>query len=477
MASYYAVPLGWLRPGLVLALVAIISGCASLSKDAGFGDIQADVRERLGHDVQWVRDAEDRRAIDELIRTRLASELSLTDAVQIALLNNPGLQATYAELGIAEADLVQASRLRNPGFTFTRLERAGELDIERQFLFDVLGLLTLPTRSQIEARRFELAKLRVSNEILQVIAQTRRAYYQAIAAQQRLQYLEDVNTAAEASAELASRMASVGNWSRLQQARQQLFYSESIAQLAQGRQQALAAREQLTRLLGLTASDKDYQLAERLPALPSQLKAARDVEHLGIEQRLDIRMARIEVEGLAKSLGLTRSTRFVNVLEASYLRNSASGEPRQSGYEVELQIPLFDFGSAKVAKAEAIYMQAVNRVREIAVNAQSDIRVAYADYRTAYDIARHYRDEIVPLSQRIADENLLRYNGMLIDVFELLAESRAQVASVNAYLQALRDFWLAETALEMAMLSGRETVLSGVTDGAMPTLASPAGGH
>lgn len=97
-------------------------------------------------------------------------------------------------------------------------------------------------------------------------------------------------------------------------------------------------------------------------------------------------------------------------------------------------------------------MQAVERAAEAAVNARSEVREAYNYYRTTYDIARHYRDEIVPLNKRIADENLFRYNGMLIGVFELLADARAQIASVNSYIESLRDFWIAQSDLQMALI-------------------------
>ena len=95
-------------------------------------------------------------------------------------------------------------------------------------------------------------------------------------------------------------------------------------------------------------------------------------------------------------------------------------------------------------------MQSVHRTAQIAVIAQSEVRESYQTYRTAYDLARHYRDEVVPLRKRIAEENVLRYNGMLIGVFELLADAREQVASVNAYLDALRDFWVAQTDFDLA---------------------------
>ncbi len=464
---------------LFLAALVLLGGCASLAPDGGFGPVQDAAKAGLGKDVQWAQTARDRDAIRTRIEPLLARPLSVDDAVQIALLNNPGLQATYSELRIADANLVQAGRLRNPGFTFQRLERDGPggevVDIERKFLFDVLGLLTLPTRTRIETRRFEQTQLRVTAEVMRVAADTRRAYFSAVAAEQGVRYMEDVKDVADASADLARRMAAAGNWSKLDQSRQQVFYAETAAQLARTRQTALAERERLTRLMGLSGEDIRFRLPDHLPELPKAAKAQPTIEAEAIDQRLDVQAARKEVDGLAKSLGLTRATRFVNVLDASYLRNSSSGEPRQTGYEIELSIPIFDSGDAKVARAEAVYMQAVNRLSEVAINARSQVREAYAAYQTAFDLARHYRDEIVPLRKQIAEENLLRYNGMLISVFELLADARSQMASVNGYIEALRDFWLADADLQSALTGGG--VRGVAMKGGLTPVAEPAGGH
>ena len=167
---------------------------------------------------------------------------------------------------------------------------------------------------------------------------------------------------------------------------------------------------------------------------------------------MDVQAARLGAEQLAKNLGLTKATRFVNVLEVGAVRNSYNDLPVQRGYTISLELPIFDWGTARVAKAEAIYMQSVNRAAETAINARSEVRQAYKGYRSSFDIARHFRDEIVPLKKRISEENQLRYNGMLIGVFELLADARSQIGSVQGYIDALRDFWIAQADLDMALI-------------------------
>ena len=386
------------------------------------------------------------------VKTLLASPLSVDDAVQIALLNNRGLQAMYGELGIAEADLVQAGRLRNPRFAYRNVHGGSEFNIERALTSDFMQLITMPLATKLERRRFEATQLRVASEVLQVAVLTRKAFFSAVAARQTASYMEDVKVSAEAGAEIARRMAAVGNWNKLNQAREHVFYAEATARLSRAKLDAVVQREQLTRLMGVWGEDTKFSLPDRLPDLPKIPNELIDVESLALKQRLDIRAMRSDMEGLASSLGLTKASRFINVLELGPSEVRDSNVPIKRGYEISVELPIFDWGTARVGKAEAIYMQAVNRAAEVAINARSEVRESYAGYLTAYDLAKHYRDEIVPLRKQISDENLLRYNGMLMGVFELLADAREQVSSVNAYIEVLRDYWLADAELQMAFV-------------------------
>lgn len=434
---------------LVLVFSAVfLGGCATFSEDSGFGTVETAAKERLNKEVKWVKSDAEAESVQTTIKQLLAKPLSVNDAVQIALLNNRGLQATYAELGISEADLVQAGRMTNPHFAYLRTRNGDERKLEWALTFPIIDLLTIPLRTRIEGRRFEETKLSVAARAIGVGLETRSAWYQAVAAGQTVRYMEQVKDAAEASAELARRMARTGNFPKLTQMREQVFYAEVVAQLARARQNAIAKRERLARLMGLYGKDLAFKLPERLPDLPTDTPEVKDLEATAIAQRYDVQAAKRSTEALAESLGLTKATRFINALEFGPASTKEDPEPWKRGFEISLQLPIFDWGGARVAKAEAIYMQSVHRLAEIAVNARSEVREAYSGYRTAYETAKHYRDEIVPLRKKISDENLLRYNGMLISVFELLADAREQVMSVNAAIEAQRDFWLAENVLQ-----------------------------
>jgi outer membrane protein TolC len=453
------------------ALAALsLAGCASFSQDGGFGSVEQLTKERIGQSPSYQRTTAQSDAAQSRAGTLLRQPLSADSAVEIALLNNRELQASYAELGIAEADLVRAGRLANPSFSFGRLSGHGAVEIDRAVLFDVLGLFTMPLAKQVEQRRFDQTQLQAAYETVGVAAQARKAFFEAVTAQQLAAYFAQVKQAADASNDLARRMVLAGNFSKLAQMREQSFYSEATTNLAKAQHQAVAAREQLVRALGLSGGQLDFKLPERLPDLPDTPADPKDAEQTAIDKRLDVLMARRATEATAKSLGLSKTTRFINVLHAGYQNKSATGESRSNGYEIELELPLFDFGTARVARAEAIYMQAVHRTAAVAARAQSEVRESYSAYRTAYDVARHFRDEVVPLRKRISDENLLRYNGMLASVFELLADSRDQISSVTGAVEALRDYWRAETNLQSAM-TGRSP--SG-DDGVGPAKAQTA---
>lgn len=381
----------------------------------------------------------------------LKEPLTADNAIRIALMNNANLQSKLQDLNVKEADLVQASRLPNPSLSYLHASHNSALEIERRLLFNLLGILTLPLQVDIEKRHFEHTKLQAAADILNIAANTKKAFYSLVTAQQITDYLKQIKDSLEASALLARRMAEVGNWSKLMQARQQALYAEVMAELAQSELRILREKEHLIRLMGLWGEHILFDFPHQLPDLPPHLQAAQDLEQQALITRLDIQAMKVVIEAKAKALGLTKATHFINVFELGYVRDSQTEAASLKGYEINLEIPLFDWGDAKVAKAEALYMQSVFHLRDLAINARSQVREAYYNYHATFDIAKHYRDEIIPLRKNIFDESLLRYNGMLISTFELLADLKEQMSSVLRYIELLHDFWIAETELQTVL--------------------------
>jgi len=444
------------RYGLPCLLGLSLGACASFSADRGFTPVQQAAQQRLGKDLAWPKTETEASQLEQHVNELIKAPLDVEAAVQIALLNNKGLQASFYSLGISEADLVQAGRLPNPRFRMLYARNDGDYKIEQALTFNMFSLLIMPKAREIERQRFELTQRMVSQEVFRLARETRNAYFRAVAADEAVRYMEQVKDAAQAGSDLAQGMAEAGNWSKLEQAREQGFYADAMLEYTRAKNQQTAAHEHLMRLLSLTGEQGAVTLSERLPELPSTPQELPDAEQTAMQQRLDLQIIRADTESLAKQLGLTKTTRFINVLEIGPARvlEGRRSEPYKNGVDVSFELPLFDWGDARVARAEARYMQAVNRAEQAAIDARSEVRQSYASYRANYEVAKHYRDEIIPLRKRIAEENQLRYNGMLASVFELLADARAQIVSVNSYIEALRDFWLSDSDLQMAMIGG-----------------------
>lgn len=462
----------------LLTAALMLGGCAKFSPDGGLVSVNAITGPALGQEVVAVRTPEQAEAVSLRVKGLLRKPLTADRAAQIALLNNRDLQAAYNALGLSEAAMVQASLPPNPTFSLERIAGGGTVEIEARIVGNLLQLATLPARAEVAAERFRQAQFQAALETLRIASEARRAFFRAVAAGALVASLSRARETGETAAELAKRLGETGAMNKLDQARNQAFYAEMVAQLGTARLRAASEREKLVRALGLWSADLEFQLPAHLPPLPGRARALAYIETEAVRRRVDLQMARIEADVLAKSYGLTNAARFINLLDVAGIakkQREGAETTRERGFEVEVQVPLFDFGEVKVRQAEDNYLQAVNKLTAKAVNVRSEAREAYQAYRARFDIARHYRREVLPLRKIISDETLLRYNAMQIDVFALLTEARQRITATNAAIEAERDFWLAETNLGAA-------VLGGVTSASPETAASTAaaespGGH
>lgn len=470
-----------LRWGLLAGAAAMLGGCASFSADGGMGPVQTAAYADIGKDVVKIGDDQAaltaKARVDQLLRKPLTADI----AVQVALLNNRGLQAAFNELGMAEAQMVAASLPPNPRLGISKRSGTFGLEIERQIAGSLLALATLPARAEIARDRFQAAQLRTAEAVLRLAADTRRQYYRAVAANAQVAFYQEAKGSADAASELFKRLGETGGVNKIDQAREFAFEAELTVQLAQARQLQRQERERLVRQLGLWGDDLKFRLPETLPPLP-RLQSVKAIEAEALRKRVDLRIARTELDTLAKSLGLTQATRFVNDVDLLGRRTYDRGRvitedghveretSRSRTLELEIDIPIYDFGQSKVALAEQTYMQAANRLAEKAVNIRSEAREAYTAYRANYDITRQYQNNVLPLRKIILDQSLLQYSGMLTDVTDLITDARNRILSNVAAINARRDFWIAHTDFKHALIGG------GSGGGGPATVAAASGG-
>lgn len=476
-----------LRRALAIASVLLLSACKSFTPDGGMSTVAAVAGGGLNKNIVRISSPADAALAQNEVAKLMQAPLSADAAVQIALLNSPGLQAAYNRLGVAEAVMVQASRPPLPGFSYDWVKTSIELDIERQIVASVLSLATWPARSKLASIRFEQAELRAAEETFRLAVETRRAYVRAVAARQILGALDAAQETAQASAMLAEKLVETGAGNKLDLARRQVFATELEAQVAAARQEAAATQERLARLMGLwEASQLDAFLPRALPRVPAKSLSLAQAEQEAMERRVDLMVARLEAEALAKSFGLTRATRFINVLDAGGVSKTQKdkGEPSAdgSGFNIVFEVPLYDFGRAKVREAEQRYFEAINNLRQLVLDARSQAREAYGAYSSARAIVAKYDNEVLPLRNTISAETELQYNAMQVDAFALLEAARAKAQAEVASIAAKRNFWLAAVDLSAAVLGGGNlsqdnplTVAAADTGGAEG--AGAGGGH
>lgn len=453
-----------------LPALSLLAACASTSPGAAFRDVAANVHHRSGHRIAWDQatpeDAEASRAVDRL----LASELTVSGAVQIALVRNHNLLATYEELSIAQADLVQAGLLKNPVFS-ARIATAERETLDPHVLLNVsqdfLNVLMLPARKKIAASQLDAVKLRVTDAVLDLQSEVRSAFFTCQGAQQIVAMRKLVADAAQASAELAQRQHDAGNISDLALETERSLYEQIRLDLARGEADVLAARERLTRLMGLWGRDTAWKIASRLPELPSAEVSLDQLESMAIRQRYDLAALEQEHQSIAYMLGLVRSTRWTGALDVGLEAGRLNDGAYVFGPNASIELPIFDQKQAAIARLEALERQSDHRVRARAVEIRSEVRATRDRVVFARRIVEQYRTVLVPLRERIVALSQQQYDAMLLGVYQLLLAKQAEVSAYREYIEAVRDYWIARSDLERAVGG----MLSPSVDSASPTPA------
>jgi len=461
-----------------LAALLFTWGCASVPGDAGVSEVRKGVSDRTGQAVEWANQPS--ATDDPRVRALLGDELTGEKAVAVAMANSPRLQATLAELGIARADLLQASLVRNPLFEAEiRFPRDPFRPFELRVAQTLVDLIQLPRRRALGRAAFEAASLRVTAEVVRFAADVRAQHAELLAASQRVALTSLNLEAAKTSAELAQRQHDAQTITDLDLENQQAQYEQAKLEQAREQQRLVVARETLVRAMGLRDATIDWRLPPDFPPLPPSEQEQQQLETLAATRRLDIEMARRDVELARQQVPLARLAVLGDITVDGHYQRDASGT-RTVGPGIELPIPIFNTGAAARSRAEAEYLRAAHLLNALLAESSSQLRAARTTVAEARARVEYYRQVVVPRRQRIVELTTLEHNAMLVGVFQLLQAKQSEAQARRDLIDAQLDYWSARNNLDRALsgVAGETTFIPGSNQlSGTRSTTSPQGGH
>jgi cobalt-zinc-cadmium efflux system outer membrane protein len=441
--------------------VALISVSALLlqaaqcrEKKEAFQSLQQWVQERTGKTVRWEEDEAARDATLQQIRALLRRPLTVNSVVEIALLNNRDLQATFEQLGLSAADLKEAGTFPNPTFNLSARfpdKPPSGTDVEYSLAIDFLNIVMIPLKKRVARDQLESVALRVADQTLELVSEVKGAFYSLQATQQLLSRFKLIVATSAAALDLAQRQHEAGNTSDLSLAKQQTMYNRSRLDVAMAYADIQKNREKLNRLLGLWGADTAWEISGDLPKVPESGLPMQGLERLAISQRLDLQADYLQVKSLAKALGLTKDFRFLGALDFGLDSERSSDSQTITGPTFAIELPIFNQGQARVARAEAALRQAQKKFEALAINVRSQVRELRDEVESKREIARFYQEELLPGQMQILNQSLLNYDAMAIGSFELFAAKAEEARTEREYIDAVRDYWIARAELERAV--------------------------
>jgi len=451
----------------VITSGVILAGCSTVPVDRHFDQVQSAVADRVASAPEWPTSAEAQDRIDDRVAAILSQPLDMERAVAIALVNNRELRAEYARVGFAEADLVEAGLLDNPGLSVgvgfpDRPPSITGLDFG--LTLNILQWLITPARKDIATVQLDAEVLSVADAVLSTATETRLVFLDLQAAENMSAMLREIATAAEASYEFATRVHDAGNLSDLALANEQSLYEQSRVEYARSLAEVADSRERLNAQLGLWGTQTQWSIEDRLPPLPISEPDLGELESLAIHQRLDLAASAKEFEAISKAAGLQRDWRYL--LSAEIGANASRDTDGQwvFGPQLALELPIFNQRQGEIARLDAALLAAEAKLEGLAIRTRADVRRLRNRLFAARYQAEQYRDTIVPLRERITALTQEQYNFMLVDTFDLLASKRESIAAYREYLDSVKRYWEVRVQLEQAV-GGRLPETQGV---AMP---------
>lgn len=429
-----------------------ITGCSKIPPaDDGF--VSYIVANRVDSQVEWRQGCYHDERAQAIIQSMINSELNADTAIQIALLNNPKIQAIFEDLGIAQADLVEAGLLSNPAFEVEiRYPHVKCLRTNIEYLLttSLLDAFLIPLRTKLATTEFEQAKLHVSNEILNLAFDVRETFYELIAERQKFNYIKSIVEITSILGEISSKQISIGNVNSLEFQLTQSRFLEADLELSQSLAEIIRIKEKLNRLLGLE-SDFCLILPENLPEeFDYQGFDLCTLESIAIEERLDIQVARLELVRFCRMLGLKDWWTYTK------LQGGLAGERDPDGTNligpgISGELPIFNYGQAARMRLFAEFRQAQDRLAELEIRVRSEVREAHKLLMNYLKIINDYRERLLPMQEKISASSEELYNVMGLGIDKLLENKRLEVVAIKNYTESVKKYLVSRVELDRAL--------------------------
>jgi outer membrane protein, heavy metal efflux system len=432
-----------------LFAAVLLLGCATTSPKHDLVDVRTMVSDRTAFPVTLPSEVA-AESVERRTTELLSRPLMVESAVELSLLHNRKLAATLEDVGIARADVVQAGLLQNPtltaglGFPLN----VGVLAPQVGISFDLLGIFLLPLRKKLAGHEFEAAKLRVGDSVLDLIAQVQEAFFELQAKLETLALLREVAESEGHAARLAKRQFESGNINALELSVREAAEAEVRLALERMELDVQCDREVLWRLIGVSGNADRWSVVVGLSPMPTSEPLLGYLEELAVARRLDLQAADQEILVREEALHLAGSGRYTpNLIAGVNLARDAQGASTL-GPTLGLSLPIFDQGQARVARVAAELKQSRERRDELEMTIRSETRIAHARLRAMRAMVEEYRVVLVPLRARVVELAQHEYNSMLLGVYGLLESKRGELTTDRAYIESLRDYWIARVRLE-----------------------------
>jgi cobalt-zinc-cadmium efflux system outer membrane protein len=443
-----------LRLAIALLSGAYSVGACSVPEDKGVREVQDIVLGGSDQAVHWFRDAEHNQRVADAVTALLAKGLTLPAAEKVALLNNKRLQATFEELGIAQADLFQAGLIANPRIgVAVKLPTTGDLspNVVGDFGLDLVGVFTIAARERVAEAELDRVVLIVARAILDAVYDVRRAYYTFQAAQQEHEINHTVASTAQVSFDTATALHAAGSVGDLQLAEEQAMLEEARLALLDSEGAVVEAREELNRLLGLWGQPaQSWWIEGSLAAIPRNEANLRKVVTLAVARRLDLKALRKKSSRIAAELRMAGDFAWLHHFELGAAFEREREGTVTVGPAVGLSLPIFDQGQGQVARLRAELMASYHDATALAVDIRAEVRVLCDKLLRHRRKSIHYRDVIIPLREKIVGLTLKSSDSALVGTFDLLRKKRLEAEAYRDYLREMRDYWITRSELARA---------------------------